>query len=228
MALTHSCTMSSEWNTELIFLFLWLPKFHFPHFYYVLTFRFLLDSFFLSLISLGVRMLTVSWIEVVDFFSYSSDVPKIKAPPILAEPHAVCQLDSLFLLRTGTQLGTISCFEGILSRRQTPERRKAVFPDISIRVNRNHLQTLPNYASESLAEGQECEASRGTAFSFRSGAPRASPCPGSTTEEDSWLSPRWPFLTYLSSFHRDKKALCRCSLLSPIEAERERVPSGSL
>lgn len=74
--------MPSEWNTELIFLFLWLPKFHFPHFYYVRTFRFLLDSFFLSLISFGVRMLTVSWIEVVDSFSYSSDVPKIKpAPP---------------------------------------------------------------------------------------------------------------------------------------------------
>ena len=76
--------MSSEWNTELIFLFLWLPKFHFPHFYYVLTFRLLLDSFFLCLISLEVRMLTVSRIEVVDFFSYSSDVPKIKPVPL---PH---------------------------------------------------------------------------------------------------------------------------------------------
>lgn len=85
--------MPSEWNTELIFLFLWLPKFHFPHFYYVRTFRFLLDSFFLSLISLGVRMLTVSWIEVVDSFSYSSDVPKIKPAP---RPHrTTCCLSTL-------------------------------------------------------------------------------------------------------------------------------------
>lgn len=83
--------MPSEWNTELIFLFLWLPKFHFISTMYEPDFSW--TAFFLSLISLGVRMLTVSWIEVVDSFSYSSDVPKIKPAP---SPHrTTCYLSTL-------------------------------------------------------------------------------------------------------------------------------------
>lgn len=48
-------------------------------------------------------MLTVNWIRVVYFFSYDSELPKIKAT-LLAETDAVCQLYSPFLLRTDTQL----------------------------------------------------------------------------------------------------------------------------
>lgn len=50
-------------------------------------------SFFPSA-SLGIRMLTVSWIGAVHFFSYNSELPKIKAT-LLAEADAVCQLYSL-------------------------------------------------------------------------------------------------------------------------------------
>lgn len=104
---------------------LWLLTFHFPHFYCVRTFKCLVAVSFP--LSLGVRMLTGSWKLLIAFLTAARSL-KQRPPTLPAEADAVGRLDSLFLLRTGSQLGVISCFKGTLGRRQTPRKKKGQMP----------------------------------------------------------------------------------------------------
>lgn len=92
-------------------------------------------------------MLTVSWIGVVYFFSYDSNLPKIKAT-LLAETDAVCQLYSPLPAKDLHPAVNDFMFSRYIKQKKDTQKEESQhsLSDISIRFNRNHLLNLPNHA----------------------------------------------------------------------------------
>lgn len=157
------CTHTYGGHVFLIFTIKWIQNWFsffldywnlFPSFSLSTTLQ-ISSSLFFFLISLGVRMLTVSWIGVADFFPFSGKLPKVRTT--LPAADVVCQLHSPFLLRTGSQLWIILFRRYIKEKKDTQKERHHSESDSSIRATRNKWPALPRCACSVRAVGDASE-----------------------------------------------------------------------